>query len=199
MKKPAATRKGVAPQGENKKRPAATPRGMSPKQIRFVDEYLVDLNAAGAARRAGYAQKRADAIGYDLLRNPEVQSAIAAKQKELASKVGVTRERILEEMARIAFADLRGIFDENGNLKPIPQLTDGQAAAISSIEVEGPTKQNPMFVTKVKLWNKGPQLENLLKHLGMDDPNKQPAATVAVPNIDKLRARLEALGARVAS
>lgn len=170
--------------------------GLTPKQLRFVDEYLIDLNASDAARRAGYSKKTAPKIGYENLQKPEVAAAIAAKQKELATKRGITRERILDEMAKLAFSDLRGIFDENGQLKPIHELDDGQAGSISSIEIEGPTKQNPMYVTKVRLWPKGPQLENLLKHLGMDDPSKN-APPPGPVKLDKLRARLEKMGAPV--
>lgn len=188
MTKKSATRKGVEPQGE------ATPRGLTPKQLRFVDEYLVDLNASDAARRAGYSARTAPKIGYENLQKPEVAAAIEAKRKELAEGLGITRERILKEMASLAFSDLRGIFDEDGALRPIHTLSAGQAAAISSIEVEGPTKRNPNWVTKVKLWDKGKQLENLLKHLGMAED--KPASTQTpveqmAPVFDALAAKLE--------
>lgn len=171
MTKTATQHTGVVPH-EGKK--------LTPKQLRFVDEYLIDLNATQAAIRSGYSKRTAGSQGFDLLKKPEVVSALEAKRKELASKAGITRERILEEMASLAFSDLRGIFDEDGALRPIHTLTAGQAAAISSIEVEGPTKRNPNWVTKVKLWDKGKQLENLLKHLGMAEDKQPDAAPTGV-------------------
>lgn len=186
MTKTATHTKGVVPQGE------ATPEVLSLKQLRFVDEYLVDLNATQAAIRAGYSAKTAKQQGHRLLTYVDVQKAIEAKRKEVAGEIGITRERVLKEMASLAFSDLRGIFDEHGALRPIHTLTAGQAASISSIEVEGPSKQNPNWVTKVKLWPKGPQLENLLKHLGMaeDKPAEAPTGPQQVPNYDLLAAKL---------
>ena len=130
MTKKSATRKGVEPQGE------ATPRGLTPKQLRFVDEYLVDLNASGAARRAGYSVKTADKIGYENLRKPEIASAVEAKRKELAGDLGITRERVLREMAKIAFSDLRDLYNEDGSLKHPHEWPEGAAGAVASMEFE---------------------------------------------------------------
>ena len=54
---------------------------MTPKQQRFIEEYLIDLNATRAAIRAGYAKKRAAEQGYELLQKTTVQMAIAKAQK----------------------------------------------------------------------------------------------------------------------
>ncbi|HQR20042.1 MAG TPA: terminase small subunit [Burkholderiaceae bacterium] len=190
-----ATRKGVEPQGE------ATPRGLTPKQLRFVDEYLVDLNAAGAARRAGYSVKTADKIGYENLRKPEIASAVEAKRKELAGTLGITRERVLREMAKLAFSDLRQLYNVDGSLKPPHEWSDDAAGAVAGIEtVEEFAKnakgQNELigYVKKVKLWDKGKQVENLLKHLGMaeDKPvSTQTPVEQMAPVFDALAAKLE--------
>lgn len=82
-----------------------TGRKLPPKRARFAEEYLVDLNAAAAARRAGYSAKRADAIGHELLRFPEVAAAIALQQRARAERVQVTADDVLREWATIATAN----------------------------------------------------------------------------------------------
>lgn len=195
MTKKTATRKGVVPRGD------ARPKGLTPKQIRFVDEYLVDLNAAGAARRAGYSVKTADKIGYENLRKPEIALAVEAKRKQLAGELGITRERVLREMAKLAFSDLRELYNVDGSLKPPHEWSDNAAGAVAGIEtVEEFAKnakgQNELvgYVKKVKLWDKGKQVENLLKHMGMAED--KPVSTMTPleqmqPSFDALAAKLE--------
>ncbi len=77
--------------------------GLTPKQERFVAEYLVDLNAAAAARRAGYSEKTANRIASENLTKPDIQAAIQARRQELARKLEVSQERVLTELAAIAF------------------------------------------------------------------------------------------------
>ena len=102
---------------------------LTPKQQRFVGEYLVDLNATQAAVRAGYSEKTARAIGCENLTKPAIQEAIATAQRQLAEETGITARRVKEELARLAFVDMRGFFDTVGNLKPIYSLTEEQGAA----------------------------------------------------------------------
>ncbi len=77
--------------------------GLTPKQERFAAEYLVDLNATAAAKRAGYSEKTAYSTGQRLLKNVEIQEAIQTRQGELARKLEVSQERVVGELAAIAF------------------------------------------------------------------------------------------------
>lgn len=186
-----ATRKGVEPRGERK---------LTPKLVRFVDEYLVDLNATQAAIRAGFSAKTAKQAGYRALTNVDVQLAIEAKRKELAATVGITRERVLTEMAKLAFSDLRQLYNEDGSLKHPHEWPEGAAGSVSGIDFEtvrvGRADEDGVVertqVAKVKLWDKGKQLENLLRHLGMDQDAPKPVDG----GVD--RAKLDALAAKVA-
>lgn len=194
MTKKTATREGVVPQGD------AVPKVLTPKLVRFVDEYLVDLNATQAAIRAGFSAKTAKQAGYRALTNVDVQSAVEAKRKELAAAVGVTRERVLQEMAKLAFSDLRQLYNEDGTLKHPHEWPEGAAGSVAGMDFEtvrvrhedGSEVVERTEVAKVKLWDKGKQLENLLKHLGMDQDAPRPADAA----ID--RAQLDALAAKVA-
>ncbi|GHV45878.1 hypothetical protein FACS1894204_06270 [Synergistales bacterium] len=81
---------------------------MTPKQERFVQEYLIDLNATQAAIRAGYKEKRADAIGYENLRKPEIKKAIEKTQAEHAKKIDITQDYILKRLRVEAERDEEG-------------------------------------------------------------------------------------------
>ena len=145
---------------------------LNAKQAMFADEYLIDFNATQAAIRAGYSAKTAAVQGFGLLRKPNIQAIISAKQKELAHKAGITRERIIAEAGRLAFSDIRNIFDKDGNLKAIHELDDATAAAISGVELVVSGNGDDVTMTKkIKLWDKNSALDKLLKHLGIEDTN----------------------------
>lgn len=145
---------------------------MNPKQQRFVEEYLVDLNATQAAIRAGYSAKTAGQQAFDLLKKPEIQSAISTARKALSERTNVTAERIVAELAKIGFSDLRQLFD-GGRLRSIEDLPDDVAAAVSAIEVvtkpgfDEDGNRTVEHVHKVRLWDKRAALVDLGKHLGM--------------------------------
>lgn len=84
---------------------------MTPKQQRFVEEYLVDLNASQAALRAGYSPRTAPKIGSENLHKPEVQAAVAKLAHKRSEKTGLTAERVLETLAATAFGDVRKLIE----------------------------------------------------------------------------------------
>ena len=81
------------------------------KQQRFVEEYLIDLNATKAAIRAGYSPKTADVQGPRLLGKVRVSCAIARAKAERSRRTGITQDRILQELARIAFLNPVDVLD----------------------------------------------------------------------------------------
>lgn len=142
-------------------------RNLTPKRERFINEYLIDLNAARAVVRAGYSAKGASSQGPRLLAIPEVAAAIRAGQERLARQAEVSREMVLRELARIAFADLRDVFSWGPDgvvLKDSAALTDDQAAAVS--EISAAVGKDGGSV-RLKRHDKVKALELLGKHLGM--------------------------------
>lgn len=73
---------------------------LTPKQERFVEEYMIDLNATAAARRAGYSERNADKIGPELLGKSRVREAIEAKKAERSEKIGITAEEVVKLIHR---------------------------------------------------------------------------------------------------
>ena len=141
-------------------------RKLTPRQKRFVEEYLIDLNASRAARRAGYSPRSADRQAFQQLEKPQVVAAIAAALERRSKKTEITAERVLRELATIAFSDARALYDEHGNLRPIHELDDDAAAALAGIDAEE-TRGGLAVLRKVKRWDKAKALELLGRHLGM--------------------------------
>jgi phage terminase small subunit len=79
---------------------------LTPKQERFVGEYLIDLNAAQAAIRAGYSPRSAEVEGSRLLRNAKVGDVIARAKADRSARTGLTADRVLDELAAIGFAKI---------------------------------------------------------------------------------------------
>lgn len=142
---------------------------MTPKQERFVEEYLVDLNATQAATRAGYSKKTAEYIGHQLLKKTPVLEAIKARRAELSNKLEITQERVLKEYARLAFLDPRNLFYGTGEPRPIHELDDDTAAAIVGLDVVqvGNSEVGVGDVLKYKMADKKGALDSIARHLGM--------------------------------
>lgn len=145
---------------------------LAPKQKRFVTEYLVDLNATQAAIRAGYSEKTAYSIGFNLLKKVEIQNALNLAQKSLAEKAEITVLDLITAYKQIAFADLAECYDENGYLKNIHDIPKKARMALAGIETdelwEGQGKDRSIIgeTKKVKLWDKLKALDALGRHLG---------------------------------
>jgi len=139
---------------------------LTPKQANFVEEYLIDLNATAAAKRAGYSEKTAESIGHENLRKPKIAEKIHARRKELQESLQITQERILEEEARLAFVDVAFLFDEDGELLPIHKIPEDARRAIAGVEVTDLEKTKGLRF-KYKLLDKGQALGRISKHLGL--------------------------------
>ena len=87
---------------------------MTPRRQRFVTEYLVDLNASQAAFRGGYSARTAPQQGSRLLKNVEVQAAIAAKQTQQLAAVNVRVEDVLRDLSAIAHTELQTLSAQSG-------------------------------------------------------------------------------------
>lgn len=103
---------------------------------KFAHEYIIDLNGQEAAKRAGYSEKSAHVTASRLLKNAKVQALIAQLTEKKFVKLDISAERILQELARLAFVDIRNLFDADGGLKPVAELDEDTARAIAGIDHE---------------------------------------------------------------
>jgi len=149
---------------------------LTPKQQRFVEEYLVDMNAGAAYRRAGYECKNdnvANVNGHLLISNHKIAAIISEATKKYAAITGLTVERTLQEVARLAYADPRRLYDKDGNFIPVYLMDDDTAATVAGIEVEeildgkGESRTLAGHLRKVKTHDKNAALEKAMKYHGL--------------------------------
>lgn len=180
---------------------------LNAKQRRFVAEYLIDLNATQAAIRAGYSKKTANQIGGENLLKPDIQAEIAKRQQKRSERTEITQDRVLKELARIGFSDIRKAVkwgetqlkvadSESGETEPYhgvalvnsDEIDDDTAAAISEVS-EGPKG------IKVKFHDKKGALAELAKHVGVDRLKAHYDADIELKRLqaEKLKAEIEAL------
>ena len=149
---------------------------LTQNQIRFCQEYIIDFNATRAYKTAYPNCKKdetARANSSRLLTNANIQEYISQKQKEIEKRTEVTQDRIIKELAKIGFADIRNLYNDNGGIKNIVDIDDDTAGAISSVESfeeyegRGDDREYIGDTKKVKMLDKTKALELLGKHLGM--------------------------------
>ncbi len=140
---------------------------LNEKQQRFVDEYLIDLNATQAAIRAGYSAKTADVQGSRMLSNVKVQQAISEKMAERSKRTGINQDRIVQELAKIALVNISDVVDtDTGEI--LPNASPDDLACIESIKFKQSDNQyGGSLEREVKVASKVKALELLGKHLGM--------------------------------
>ena len=137
---------------------------MTKKQKRFVEEYLIDLNATQAAIRAGYSPETAYSIGQENLKKPEIKIRIDKAMAERSKRTGVNADRVVAELAKIAFVNAEDVIDaETATVKPDAARED--TAAIQSVKVK--TFGEDGLEREIKMADKIKALELLGKHLGM--------------------------------
>lgn len=140
---------------------------LNPKQQRFVEEYLKDLNATQAAIRAGYSPKTAEVQGCRLLRNAQIRDRVTKRQAARAERTEITQDRVLRELAALGFIEVGSLMD-GGNLLALEDLPEEVRRGIAGMEIV--TKQlgkgEVEHIAKVKL-EKVASLTLLARHLGM--------------------------------
>ena len=149
---------------------------LTPKQMRFVDEYMIDFNATQAAIRAGYKEKTAHVIGAENLRKPKIAEEIARRQKDLQRRTEVTQERVVTELARIAFANIADYIHVETQTRTKDDGTEVtyQTVMFSETQELSADQRAALAVVKqsvngfeLKLHDKIKALELLGRHIGM--------------------------------
>lgn len=204
VKAPARKPRAIA----SKTEPAQAKKSMAPKVLRFIDEYLVDLNGSAAYKRAGYKAtgNSAEVCARRLLRNVQVAAEVARRQSATAQKLGISREEALQEAWDIVKADPRDLIEyrrfacqrcysdghEGDRRDPVQACPQCHGDGRADVLVKDTRKFSPQAralyagvkITKegleVKMHSKLDALEKVFKHLGMYDADKPPAANVSV-------------------
>lgn len=155
---------------------------LTAKQQRFVDEYLIDLNATQAAIRAGYSKKTARQIADQNLSKLDIKAALERRMQSRSARTEITQDMVLRELAKIGFSDIRKVVRwGETQVRMVDGEDDGPEdmvpyhglALIDSTEVDDSTAAAIAEVSqgrdglKVKLHDKKGALVDIGRHLGM--------------------------------
>ena len=141
----------------------------TPKQTRFVEEYLVDLNGKQAAIRAGYRPKTAEVQASRLLRNAKVEKALEAAMLARSKRTEVSADHVVNEFARIAFANMRDYWPRPGETIDLHRLDQDRTAAVEEIVIHESVDPSGVLHRhiRLKLRDKQRALDSLARHLGI--------------------------------
>jgi len=160
---------------------------LTPKQEKFALEYVKLGNASKAYRVAYNASKmNSNTIArkaQELLKHPKVSIYIDKLQEEIREKSKIDIERVIQEIAKVAFFDIRELFNEDGSLKSVKEVDEKTAKAISEITSNiAKSEDNEITeVVKYKMHDKTKALDMLMRHLGgYNKDNSQKITSIIV-------------------
>ncbi len=137
---------------------------LTPKQRKFCEQYLIDLNGTQAAIRAGYSPKTANRIASENLSKPDIKQKIIELQVKARNKADITKEEVINVLSCIIRADAANLF-QDGELKSVDQLTESEKKSIEAIKIA-------KGKIEIKLFNKLTAIERINKMMGWDLPEK---------------------------
>ena len=139
---------------------------LTPKQQRFVEEYLIDLNATQAAIRAGYSEKTAKEIGSENLTKPNIAKAIEEAQNKRTEQTQIDSAYVLKRLVEIDQMDVLDIMDDDGNVKLLRDWPKIWRQYISNIETIS-MDDGEGWIKKIKWPDKVKNLELLGRHVSV--------------------------------
>jgi len=143
-------------------------RELSPKAKRFAREYIIDLSGKEAAIRAGYSRSGAAVRAHKLLKDPRVAILVQKYTDERNERLEITADKVVQEIAKLAFTDIGDYLNEDGDMKPLEELTPAQRKGIQEIsDVSYGSGDSKTTRRKFKLADKRSNLELLGRHMRM--------------------------------
>lgn len=190
------TAKPVAP----KTKASSSKQAAADRRHAFVEAYITNGgNATQAALTAGFAPKSAYSQGHNLLKHHETIRMLEERRKNLAQKYELTTENVLKSLAQAVHFDPRRLYNADGSLKPIHELDEDTAMALSGFEVieMGARKDEdaPIGVTKKVKWlDKNAARDQAMKHLGLFEKDNSQANPLGDVPREALKALVLKLG-----
>lgn len=154
---------------------------LTKKETAFSQEYIIDLNATAACKRAGYSEKSADKIAHQLLGKTRVQEEIQRLQKERSIRTQITADKVLQELAAVAFARVPEI------MAAIEEGKEDFPAYAALKTVKNTQSKNGESTLNISIDGKVKALELLGKHLGMFDKKDKKSPLDRERSLDRIR------------
>lgn len=151
---------------------------LNDQQLRFCEEYLIDLHGQNAAIRAGYSEDTARFQASRMLAEERVQEKVQELMAARSKRVAAKSDRTLREITRIGHSDIRKLITEDGTIKPASEWPDDIARAVASLEIEevfegsGENRTWTGYLKKIKLWDKPKALDMKARHENLYAPTK---------------------------
>lgn len=143
---------------------------MNGRQAKFVQEYLIDMNATQAAIRAGYSERTAYSQGQRLLKDAEVQEAVNKAKAERLERTHFDQDQVLREVSVLAFSDIRNyVVNEDGSLGLAEGAPDQAMRAVSSVKQRSRVFRDGTIERSVefRLWDKPAIVKLAAAHFGI--------------------------------
>jgi phage terminase small subunit len=156
-------------------------KALVPAHQRFLDLYVQGMTGTAAMRLVDPTLKRPEVRASKILAREDVRAALAELNEDIAARAGIEAAQVLREIAHVAFADIRELYDDGGELRPIHELTREQAAQIAGVEVEETAVDGAPVgrLLKIKRESKLRALELLANHPAIfPDATQQPGGNV---------------------
>ncbi|MDT8894196.1 terminase small subunit [Halomonas sp. I1] len=144
---------------------------LTPRQSRFVDEYLVDLNATQAAIRAGYSERTARQTGAQNLSKPNITDAIEQRKAHRSERTRIDADYVLHRLVEIDQMDVADILADDGSILPVREWPQSWRRTLSGLDVaelwdgQGEEREQIGLLKKIKWPDKVKNLEMLGKHV----------------------------------
>ena len=144
---------------------------LTPKEKRFCEEYIIDLNATQAAIRSGYSRHTARSIGSENLTKPAIIAEIEISKANRAERAGIDASWVLNRLATEAEADINDIFDDEGAVLPVSEWPriwrQGLVTGIDVEIIKGPDGYDKVIVKKIRFSDRVKRLELVGKHVSV--------------------------------
>lgn len=153
---------------------STTHPGLTDRQVRLIEEYMVDGNITRAAIRAGYSPKGARQAGEHAIKLPAVAAALAALQAQRSTAVGLLAEDVLRELSYLVHSSIRDFeVTDNGDVtlrEGVPETAWRALASVkkkTDIGEDADGKTTYTHTVEIRLWDKNTAIANAMKHLGL--------------------------------
>jgi phage terminase small subunit len=197
----APAKKVAAKKAAPKVKASSSKQAAADRRHLFVEAYMANGgNATQAALSAGFAKKSAHSQGHDALKHPETIRMLNERRKNLAQKYELTTENVLKSLAQAVHFDPRKLYKDDGSLKPIHELDEDTAMALSGFEVleefagRGEQRETIGYTKKVKWLDKNAARDQAMKHLGLFKADNQQTNPLGYVPREVLKALVLKLG-----